>query len=334
MKERDHFLDVAKGIAILMVIITHFSWEDEERLRYLFPFWVSMAVPIFMVISGYVSTASYEKKNINSITQAYEGSILVHKLIRYTVPFCIAYLVDIVSYTFTVKNLGIMEIIVRFFRGGLGGWGTYYYPILMQFVFVFPIIYFIIKRCKNGLWLCFLLNVIYEIFVKLYMMNGECYRLLIFRYMLLIAFGCYLYENHGNKLGRKNWILFFAGTAFIFATGYLNYSPLTVSYWKRTCVYAVLYFLPLFSFAMEHFKNIRCRLLELFGNASYHIFFVQMLYYNYWNERVEALMPNRPCHILMNMVICLSLGIVFFYVESPLSKFVLKQSDLFMERRK
>lgn len=333
MKQRDHFLDIAKGIAILMVIITHFSWEGEERLRYLFPFWISMAVPIFLTISGYVGTASYEKKGIESISRAYDKTILIHKLIRYSVPFSIAYLFDIVFYTFTEKKLGLLEIIVRFFRGGIGGWGTYYYPILMQFIFVFPVIYFIIKRCKNGLWLCFALNVSYEIFVKIYMLNGECYRLLVFRYILLIAYGCYLYENQGNDLGRKNWILFIAGTVFIVAANYLNYSPLTISYWKRTCVYSVLYFMPLFGLAMKYLKNIRCRILELLGNASYHIFFIQMLYYNYWSESIGALMPNRACHLLGNIVICVSLGIVFYYVESPFSKFILRKTDALMTRR-
>ena len=70
MKQRDHFLDIAKGAAVILVIITHFSWTEEERLPYLFPFWVSMAVPVFMIISGYVGTASYEKKGIRTMAQA------------------------------------------------------------------------------------------------------------------------------------------------------------------------------------------------------------------------------------------------------------------------
>lgn len=328
MKERNHFFDIVKGLGILVVITTHFSWKAAERLRYLFPFWVYMTIPAFLIISGYVATASYEKKGIDSMMQAYDKKILVHKYLRYTVPFLFVYAVDVVCHTMEEKSFHIKSVILYFFRGGFGGAGTYYYPILLQFIFLFPILYFIIKRYKNGLWICFMLNVAYEISVKVFMISAKSYRLLIFRYILVIAYGCYLYQNKENKLGRKNWILFFAGFLFILATDYLNYSPLTVSYVTRTCVYAVLYFLPLFSLAMKYLKNIRCRLLELLGNASYHIFFIQMLYYTYWNKYVGNLMPNRLCHLLGNIIICVSLGIVFYYVESPVSKFVLKKADM------
>ena len=59
------FVDVLKGICIIMVVVTHFSWEEHERLYYLFPFWIDMAVPIFMLISGYVYTISYKRHEIN-----------------------------------------------------------------------------------------------------------------------------------------------------------------------------------------------------------------------------------------------------------------------------
>lgn len=333
MKQRNHFLDVAKGIAIIMVIITHFSWKNEERLRYMFPFWVSMAVPAFLIITGYVSTLSFEQKGVDSMVKAYEKELIVHKIFRYSIPFCIAYAVDIVLHSMYDKRIDLREIMVNFLRGGFGGAGTYYYPILLQIIFLFPIIYFIIKRHKKGLWICLGLNVIYEILARVWMLNGDCYRLLAFRYIMLIAFGCYLYEYKGNKLGKKNWILFLAGTAFIIATDYLDYDPVTVHYWKRTCVYAILYFLPVFSFAMEHLENVRASLLELFGNASYHIFLVQMLYYNYVDDHIGALVQNRIWHLFFNIMICTILGVIFYYIETPFSKYVMKKVSQLMNRQ-
>ncbi len=322
MKQRDHFLDVAKGIAVILVIITHFSWEESERLRYLFPFWVSMAVPIFMIISGYVGTASYEKKGIETMAQAYHARLLLRKFLRYTVPFAIAYSVDILFCSIFDKRLSIHDIIVYFFRGGIGGAGTYYYPILVQLIFLFPVLYFIIKRYKHGLFLCFFLNVMFEVLARACMLNGKCYRLLIFRYILLIAYGCFLYENKENST-NKNWITFLSGVVFIVATDYLGYIPVTVVYWKRTCVYAILYFLPLFGYAMRHWRGIHCAPLELIGRCSYHIFFVQMLYYNYWDESIGALIPGRAFHLLVNLAVVVCVGIAFFYFEAPISKFVI-----------
>lgn len=64
-------IDFIKGICILFIIITHFIWDDNERLRYLFPFYIDMAVPIFMIISGYLNALSFNGKNMSKISDAY-----------------------------------------------------------------------------------------------------------------------------------------------------------------------------------------------------------------------------------------------------------------------
>lgn len=93
--KRNYFLDVLKGICIIFVIITHYKWQAAERLQYGFPFWVDMAVPIFMIISGYVYACSFRKNEIENIEKAYELKFIVSKLIRYTVPFAVAYSLEI-----------------------------------------------------------------------------------------------------------------------------------------------------------------------------------------------------------------------------------------------
>ena len=69
--ERYHSIDFLKGICIVFIIVTHYAWEDSERLRYLFTFWIDMAVPIFMIMSGYVYTKSFLKKDIGTLEKAY-----------------------------------------------------------------------------------------------------------------------------------------------------------------------------------------------------------------------------------------------------------------------
>jgi fucose 4-O-acetylase-like acetyltransferase len=51
---RNSMIDILKGIGMVLVIITHYNWSNSEKLNYLFPFWVSPAVPVFIIISGYV----------------------------------------------------------------------------------------------------------------------------------------------------------------------------------------------------------------------------------------------------------------------------------------
>jgi fucose 4-O-acetylase-like acetyltransferase len=55
-------LDALKGICIIFVVITHFRWTEELRLLLFFPFTIHMAVPIFMLISGYVYAVVYKEQ--------------------------------------------------------------------------------------------------------------------------------------------------------------------------------------------------------------------------------------------------------------------------------
>ena len=75
-QDRKSVIDIIKGIAILAVIITHTSWTKEERLSYLFPFWIDQAVPVFMIMSGYVNSLSYCKKRLENLTEAFVGTPL------------------------------------------------------------------------------------------------------------------------------------------------------------------------------------------------------------------------------------------------------------------
>lgn len=68
--ERNQFLDITKDIAIICVIITHFCISEYLRKKLLFGFTVDMAVPLFVLISGYVSAASFERRNIISVESA------------------------------------------------------------------------------------------------------------------------------------------------------------------------------------------------------------------------------------------------------------------------
>ena len=70
-KQRLYCIDILKGICSIFVIITHYNWQETERLKFLFPFWIDMAVPVFMIISGYLYAKSYKKKEISNIGSAY-----------------------------------------------------------------------------------------------------------------------------------------------------------------------------------------------------------------------------------------------------------------------
>ena len=80
--KRNTTLDSLKGISIILVLITHYPWSDLQRKMFIFPYLISMAVPIFMIISGYVGALSFERHGINSIRKAYSFKELFRKIIR------------------------------------------------------------------------------------------------------------------------------------------------------------------------------------------------------------------------------------------------------------
>lgn len=51
-RKRDIAIDYLKTICMILIIITHYSWTMLDRERYLFPYWIDLAVPVLMIITG------------------------------------------------------------------------------------------------------------------------------------------------------------------------------------------------------------------------------------------------------------------------------------------
>ena len=342
MYKRNQFLDVAKGVCILMVVITHYSWSKQERINYFFPYWISMAVPIFMIITGYVSTASYERKGIHHFGETYEPVGLLKKYIRYSVPFFITFGIQIILEHLLYHNVTLDRITEYVFKGGFGKYGTYYYPILLQMIVLFPIIYYTIKKFKGGLIYCFFFNIAFEVIQNLIEMKRTDYRLLVFRYIYIISFGCYLYLRGQKKIKKWYPFLFIIGVSYIMLISYTSYKPQLFTYWKNTSALATMYVIPIFGFLMEYYnkkselfeKNIITKTLAFIGTASYNIFFIQILYYNYFNKMVGKFISHDIIHVLINLILCLIFGIGFYYLETPLTKKLIKQTDILIAKLK
>ena len=97
--KRNHSIDMLKGVCIIFVIVTHFA-SSEETLRFLFPLWIVMAVPLFMIISGYVYAGSYIRNDIKTFGDAYRPKFLIDKMIRYTIPYTVAWVIEFLWFWF------------------------------------------------------------------------------------------------------------------------------------------------------------------------------------------------------------------------------------------
>ncbi len=331
---RNHMLDIIKGVCILFVIITHYDWQESERSSLLFPFWIDMAVPVFMVISGYANAASYKQNQIQCLADIYSFRFLIKKLLRFTIPFSIIYILEVFIEICMEGNLlfngsfSYINIFTCFLSGGWGP-GSYYYPIMIQFVFVFPIVYFVIKRNHTlGFVFCLLANAIFEILQYSYGMNESFYRLLLFRYLMLIAFGCFLYQNREKIFRLSGGIVSLAiGASFIILFVYKNHPPVFITYWTSTCWIAGLYVLPILTMLIK--LDFRCTVLEMLGRASYNIFLVQMVYYKFYASNIYEKIERRRYELLASIVICIVIGLVFYWGESFFTKKIIKRLERF-----
>ncbi len=331
--KRNDFLDVLKGICILLVILTHFDWTEPERLKYLFPFWMNPAVPVFMIISGYLFAESFKRKNVTKFREAYNLKQIINKIIRYTIPLILIYGIEVVLKIYVAKQeLSASKIFTTFFLGGFGP-GSYYYPYMIQFIFLFPLIYFAIRKWNfGGLVACGAANVIYEVLKVPLHMTASTYRLIVLRYIFAIAIGCYI------SLGKKKmpvWLGILSmifGAGFIYAVCYTDYRPTYFFRWARTSMLAVFYIAPI---AYVLIKNCTWSFkpLAMLGKASYNIFFVQMVVFHVFKAITKHGIEGTWLPMLATYAACIGLGLVFYLLETPVTKAVVKVNERVFERK-
>lgn len=322
-KKHNSTIDVLKGISIIMVLITHYAWNDTQRLNPLFPFLIEMAVPIFMILSGYVGALSFHIHHIDSFSDAYETRELLRKVLRYTIPFIIIVLSQLLDPNVVTDAQDLLERL-RWFLNGTVGQGSYYYPILIQMIFIFPIIYFVIEsKGKNGLGICLAANAAYELLKWSYGMNDECYRLLVFRYIFVIAAGIYAYQYDMEIL--ESVILIVIGCVFIALTAYGIYTPRIITSWTGTSFVAVMWIVPITIYLIRK-VDLHVKLIEILGRASYNIFLVQMVYYRSYRSKLIPLIKQWQIELWVSVVICIVAGIMFYKIERRVTGYVTKKA--------
>lgn len=317
-------MDVIKGILPLFVINTHYIWTREQTLTALFPFWNNMAVPFFMMISGYVYAKSFENK-VDCFENAYELGFVLKKLVRYIIPFLIIVILEVISLSLVGQGQGIRGWIESICTGGEGP-GSYYVIQMLQFVFFYPVIYFTMrKNPKRGLFGWLLFNFIYEFFKEIVHLDWGVYRLVFFRFVFIVAVGTYLYLDKEEKKTWKLVASFIVGFLFLLATNYLGYYTRIISTKASDVSFmAAFYVAPILYVLVTKCKNISCKPLALIGQASFNVFLFQMFYFNF-ADLIYNKVETVPIRLVINTVISVLGGIVFYYMENKLTKFVVSK---------
>lgn len=340
VKNKYPFITYLKAFAIIAIIVTHCKFTASQRYHVIFPFLIETAVPFFIVISGFNYSGSYVRHNVCSFTKMYDLNLLFKRVFRLGLPFTI---IAVLQYLFIMPYYEkYHHKFSTFWINGAWGPGSYYFPMMMQLLALFPLIYWTVKKFKEkGVLTIFLLNFLFEFIAAASNMSGAAYRLFFFRFMIFAALGAYvvLYKDRiKDKFLNMSLMI---GIVCISLTIYCKqevFWPLIN--WKGTNMLSCFYVFPLFVYFYDYLKDgnfsnkIIDKTLTVIGNASWHIFLIQATYFSIINApkfRTSAY-SNSPFFEAIPLAwgICICLGILFYYIE----KFILDSIIKFKNKTK
>lgn len=271
-------LDYIKGIAILMVLVTHGAGGHREELLY--PLWIDQAVPMFLIIQAF---HAYKKGAVHYP----DFGKLWRRIIR---PFLLIQSLFLAYYVAQhfLCGIDLKETLWHMFTGGGGGPGSYYPWIYLQIAFLCPLLYKLAKS-KHAFWGFAALCVALELFCSLVEMDDTLYRMLCLRYVFLVYLG-YLWVKQGIVLSNRTAVLSVLSGASILVLSYVhNHCPgydfepfvfdsdWTIFHWFT---YSIAWSLLPFVLCRIYQSKPRWRvnqLILLCGKRSYEIFLFQML---------------------------------------------------------
>lgn len=328
MKKRNiNLIDLLKGFAILSVIYLHSGFSSQTDKLILAPFLFNLAVPIFMIISGFTYSISLSEieSNKSILKSYYSPRNLYKKIIRlfpcYLVIFIAEMIIEPLEFT-GIKS--IVKFFWYFFTGGYVFPGSYYIPVLIQLIFIFPLLKICYNKLKEkSLLLIALIQIAYEALTYFLNIPLSITRILIFRYLIFIISGIFIFEKYRKKeLKNKSAyaVLFLIGVIYIVLIGYFDLVPKIIfTIVPSTALPTAFYLIPvivllLFKFGEKEINPI----FTLIGKASYHIYLFQMIYFGIISNELPVQRPFINC--ITGVCFSVILGIIMYFIENKITK--------------
>lgn len=277
---RNSKIDLLKAVAIVSVIILHSITDNTMRNQLGIPFLVLQAVPIFMILMGLNNSRSFIKINPHTFREAFSWDFFEHRFDRIIFVYFFAVSLEVLV-TIVIRKVSFTDIILLYLTGGIGP-GSYFVPIMIQTLFILPILYVAANKNANYMLLgSFVVNMIFEIWAYHIGMHNGYYRLLFPRYLFAAALGVWIVKKDSIK-----WSVISIGAIFsltyITSIHYWGFTPPVQPDWLSQNAPSYLWPFAIVLFGLRKFparaKGIWEYCTEL-GKASYHIFLVQMVYF-------------------------------------------------------
>lgn len=336
MKQHFQQIDVLKSLAIIAVLLLH-SLPKKDLISSYAILHIWQAVPVFMVIMG-LNLGLATAGKTPQLNDLYNRTYFQKKGSRIFVPFLLVFLLSLlIGWAWLIlykEDVFTFNSYTWFGLLPISGKGNYFLTLLLQSVFVLPIIGFsFARRPALTLVLLILLEVGFILCIKhfgLFSQNKYLYDAAFPRYFSAIAFGLALAVPIKNGFAfSTRFILFILAAAAAIFMFQLQETKVALDFirpeWRMQHVGTFGYAAFLIALAVWLLPSTSNNVILVFfaalGKASYHIFLVQVLYFG---------LVEKYGDLFYNLFICLASGYLFFQVEKP---FVLLLSTLFKKNK-
>lgn len=316
-EKRIYIIDVLKVVSCFFVFRIHMGGDY-------YPF-VSLAVPIFVFITGYNYAQSCYIKNSLTIKDWFLPKNLLKKILRLYIPYLVFALCQIILVFALKADYKTGNAILAFFVGGYGP-GNYYLLLMIQIIAIFPFLFHFTKiRPMLTLTVCLAFYLCYHLVMRFAFpdgcedvtsLGGAINKWAVFRWIFLIDCGIYFYIER-EKI--KWWHLALLIPVDLIPLILQLTTNLPPVYPCGIPYYFIAF--ALVGISIKYLGNISFGKLEKViaycGKATWHVFLFQQLYF--W---LIDLLNWEIGFTYLSFPICFFGGIAFFTVQFVIQKII------------
>jgi hypothetical protein len=304
-----------KGIGILSIIFARAG----VGLKYLSPYWIGIAVPLFVCVSCALNCMDLSKNS--SIKNYFNFDKIKTVFVRMVFPFILAQILMALALV-AIGNFSIKD----FIAGGGIGYGSYYLWVYLQLWVIMPFMFLLIKKnfivgILATLLVSIGMNMLFSVFSSadwLHLSAVSLYRLCVNRYLFIYPLIFLLVE----KKIKYNILLFlgFISAGFIFCISYknINLEPIIFnSGWQVYEFPSVFYTLLAFIFlckAYDYIPKIIQKIICKIGANSWEIYILQMIYFTFCGY----LNIDKHLNLVLGLFICIMPIYSYKFMAKPL----------------
>jgi peptidoglycan/LPS O-acetylase OafA/YrhL len=323
-------IDIMKGLAIVSVIVLHSVLNQQVLMHTFSALFIWQAVPVFIVILALNASMSFRRKGYTSLRELYSKSYVMNRFERLVFPTLLIFVLLLFLGLAETHVTGVNHVYLGYLT--LIGYlpirelGNFFVTVVLQFVVLFPLLfYFYARRPKLTVLTCFSVDLLFQFVAPLVFASVAdfLYEGSIFRFLSAIALGLWISDDLDLFSRRNRFILAGAAVGFIYLVS-VSLSLYTFPFFLWTIqspwtfFYAALLVLVGIKYLPESPVNRFVATTAHAGRLSWHIFLVQMIYFEFFwaassflNKKFagEFTLLNTPYAPLMTAIFVLILGI-------------------------